>query len=593
MKKNVINWKLKNKMLFSFIIVALIPVIVLGIYSYNVASNSIQEKSSIHGETISKDINERFHSLMLEAAMVTRHVIGDYELERILRKDYEMYDFPMYEKTQDIKQYQYYFNHLMNIYTSIDHLLLKPMNQPLTIGHSNRQNTFFTNQNQNHEQKWYQDTIDADGYWVYTDLHLEESMESSPEVISISRLIKDSANQQPLAIMKIMLESKTFQDVLDEKEAESDFTFVAFDEKGQAIAKSDGFPLDDAQRVKDTSEEITYDDSTYLVMNHLSTDTSWEVYALADQSLLLNELQPIKRGLTYILILTVVVAAAVAYILSSGLVRPIQHLKDSMNKVAYGKWKHLKVHEGPDEIGELAKHYNEMLMTLEDHVNLIVEKERQKKDLEFKSLKSQINPHFLYNTLNTIKWCIYLEDRELADEMISSLIYVFKFISKRKDDMIPIKEEKEFLQQYLRIMEIRYDHEFEVNWNFDAGIDGYEIPVMILQPLVENAIVHGLEKESGPKKIWLNGQLNENGIHIVVEDNGIGQPLKDQHNKGLKFSSVGLKNVKNRLQLIYHQDFDYQVDSKRDVGTRVEISFPAIEKENCYEGDHDHESIIS
>lgn len=545
---------------------ALLPMMVFGIYSYKIASNHIQEKALSFGENVTKDIHTKLNAFIQEAATVTRYMIGESEFEALLNKDYSTYRYPLYERTQDIKQYNSYLNHLMNLYVDMDYALILPLNQPYSIGYSNRGNTFFSGKNEYLHNAWYKKTIEADGYWVYTGLHMEEKINGNPSVISISRLIKDSTTQQPLAVVKIMIDQRSLEGVLNLQEKKGDFSFLLLDENNQLIGKSNHYPTNLIDHENQLQE--------YLVSQNVSDVTGWKVYAAVNKDLLLGELNPIKIGLIWLVIFTILISILLSYVLSASLVRPIEKLKESMNQIVVGKWDRLTIEERNDEIGDLTKHYNKMLKRLDRYVNLLIEQEKKKKDLEYKSLQAQINPHFLYNTLNTIKWCAYLEEPELVNKMIDSLVFILKFISKRNDDLITIEEEMEFLENYLAIMEVRFQDGYTLYWEFSEEIKECKIPLLLLQPLVENAIVYGMEKEDGECNIWLRGKVQANRLIIEVEDNGVGFTDEKVVSNGTKFSSVGLKNVKERIKLIYEDEGHISIYSVPNQGTKVRIELP-------------------
>lgn len=550
--------------MLSFIILTLFPMLVFGVHAYNTASNHMQEKTLSFGENITKDLNTKFNTLIQEAASMTRYMIGDKELEILLNKEYSSYEYPLYEKTQDMRKYTFYMNHLMNLYLEMDYSLIIPLNQPYTIGYSNRGNTFFSDYKQYYIDSWYQKTIKAEGYWLYTGLKKEEQISGRPSVISISRLIKDSTTQQPLAVVKVMIDQNSLADILNLQEKKGDFSFLLLDEKNEPIAKSNHYP----------DKLLDNDKNNYLISQSESDLTGWKVYAAVNKNLLLGKLDPIKLGLVWLVVITTIISISLSYLLSSSLVRPIEKLKESMNKVVVGKWDRLALEERNDEIGDLTKHYNKMLMRLDRYVKLVIEQEKQKKDLEYKSLQSQINPHFLYNTLNTIRWCAYLEEPDLVNQIIDSLVYILRFISKRSDDLITIEEEKEFLEHYLAIMKIRFKDQYTVHWQFSEEINDCKIPFLLLQPLVENAIVYGMEKEEAECTIWLRGFVQKDRLIIEVEDNGVGFESGKSLPKGAKFSSIGLKNVKERIELIYGRDGELIIDSVPNQGTKVRLELP-------------------
>ncbi|MYL54648.1 HAMP domain-containing protein [Pontibacillus yanchengensis] len=564
--------KYRHKLMIAFTVIALFPMSIFGVYAYQSAVSHTKEKALTYGRTMATDLNSTYNEWIQDSITLTRSMIGDPQLETLLKKDFESYQYPVYEKVQDKKSYQYYLNHTMNVYPSVDYVLLYPLKQPYTIGYSN-QNVLVSEEN-NGNDRWYEKTMSAEGYWVYTGLHKESQIVEDPKVVSISRLIKDSQTQEPLGVIKVMYNSQSIYNLLNQKARTSNFSFLLTNDNGETMATSEhveeGFGGVIAQGEND--DEVSYKDQSYFITSSTSDETGWTVYAISDRDQLFQQLNSIKKIFLYLLIGTIVGSIVLAYLISSRLVRPLEHLKSSMSQLTTGEWKQIPDPNRKDEIGDLTYHYNDMLTRLDEYVALLVQKEKQKKDLEYKSLQSQINPHFLFNTLNNIKWCVYLNQPDLVNRMIDSLVYIFKFISKRSDDMIPLSEEEEFLHHYLQIMKIRFDGEFEVIWEMNEDVKDMEVPILLIQPLLENAIIHGMEKENEDRMIWLRAYSKApNRVIIEVEDNGVGFSEDRPQQKGVKFSSIGFDNVKERVRLMYGNQGSITVQSKANEGTIVTL----------------------
>ncbi|WP_197063044.1 sensor histidine kinase [Pontibacillus marinus] len=558
--------------MIAFTVIALFPMSIFGVYAYQSAVSHTKEKALTYGRTMATDLNSTFNQWIQDSVTLTRSMIGDPQLEALLKKDFDSYQYPVYEKVQDKKSYQYFLNHTMNVYPNVDYVLLFPLNQPYTIGYSN-QNLLISEEN-NEDDGWYKKTMKANGYWVYTGLHKESQIVEQPKVVSISRLIKDPQTQEPLGIIKVMYNQQSINNLLNQKARNSNFSFLLTNENGEMMATSEHIEkgFDKALSPSENDEEVLFNDQSYFITSSTSDETGWTVYAISNRNQLFQQLNSIKEIFLYLLIGTTIGSIVFAYLVSSRLVRPLEHLKSSMTKLTTGEWKQIPNPNRKDEIGDLTYHYNDMLTRLDEYVTLLVEKEKQKKDLEYKSLQSQINPHFLFNTLNNIKWCVYLNQPDLVNKMIDSLVYIFRFISKRSDDMIPLSEEEEFLYHYLQIMQIRFDGEFEVSLDINEEVKEIEVPILLLQPLLENAIIHGMEKESEDRHISLRAYLKApNRVIIEVEDNGVGFFEDRPQQKGVKFSSIGFENVKERVRLMYGDQGAISVESKANEGTIVTL----------------------
>jgi two-component system sensor histidine kinase YesM len=249
-----------------------------------------------------------------------------------------------------------------------------------------------------------------------------------------------------------------------------------------------------------------------------------------------------------------------------------------------------------DEFVVLVHAFNVML----DRINLLIEErtrdEAAKKEYKFKALQSQINPHFLYNTLHSINSLIDLNRVEQIPTVIHSLVQLFQYTMDKQSEFVRIRTELTGLQHYVAIQKIRYRNKFEVRYS--VGERMLDLPTLkfILQPIVENAIFHGIEESAGGL-ITIGGEVDEDSrtVLLFVEDNGVGMPEERLESllaprasgpaptasarlRGL--NSIGLRNVHERLQLYFGADYGLRIYSREQAGTRVEIRFPIIHNED-------------
>lgn len=269
---------------------------------------------------------------------------------------------------------------------------------------------------------------------------------------------------------------------------------------------------------------------------------------------------------------------------SSLLIKPIKNLLASMNRVKTGNFKEMVKVEYKDEIGELCLHYNEMISYINNLLNQVYALEIGEKIAELKALQAQINPHFLYNTLDTIYWKAMAGDNKGVQQMIHALSKLFRLALNVGKEFFQVRQERELIGYYLLLQEKRYKNKLQYNLNFNLDILYYEIPKLILQPFVENAIVHGIETEDKPTTVDISGFMDGDKIHFIIKDNGAGMPeevLKKLLDPNIDKNSVpdkggyGIKNVINRLSLYYEDHYTLDIQSKLGVGTEINILLPA------------------
>jgi two-component system sensor histidine kinase YesM len=231
-----------------------------------------------------------------------------------------------------------------------------------------------------------------------------------------------------------------------------------------------------------------------------------------------------------------------------------------------------------DELGELEKRFNEMRSRINNLIAEIYRAENTKKEAQFKALQAQINPHFLYNTLDTINWMAINQDAYDVSSIITALSKFFRLTLNAGNEIITVREEIEIVKQYLYIQKIRYDDELEVQYYIDENVLDYNTVKLSLQPLIENALKHGIQHSDRPGKIELRARLRDDSfIEMRVLDNGSGLKKETQAlaDVSLDKSGYGLKNVLERLVLHFGTECVIEIKDGIEIGVEVVIIWPA------------------
>lgn len=222
---------------------------------------------------------------------------------------------------------------------------------------------------------------------------------------------------------------------------------------------------------------------------------------------------------------------------------------------------------------------------LHQQMDEIRKNEHEKRKMEKKLLQSQINPHFLYNTLDSVIWMIESGEYSGAEEMVSLLAKFFRVSLSRGDDIISLEKELEHATSYLAIQNIRFKDKFEFNVDADKRLLCYMCPKLVIQPLLENAIYHGMDGKYDDGEISINIYEKNKKIYIDVVDNGLGMSAEQvdyiMHNKvvsGKRGSGIGVKNVDERIKLIYGDEYGVEIISEPDEGTTARIIIPEMEE---------------
>jgi two-component system sensor histidine kinase YesM len=261
------------------------------------------------------------------------------------------------------------------------------------------------------------------------------------------------------------------------------------------------------------------------------------------------------------------IALAFSYFISGTITRPLLRLKKMMLDWTLGARKFPDSFD-KDEVGVIGETFRRIIFENDELNAKLIRSELNEKEAELRALQSQIKPHFLYNTLDSIYWMAILNDNNQVAQMAESLSESFKLSLNKGKETILVFNELRHIEHYLRIQNIRFNNRFLYIQEVDETILGMEIMKLLLQPLVENAIYHGLEPRIGEGIITLTGVRDGQHLVFTVEDNGVGMDDLSRMEQG-----YGLRNVKDRLRLYYGECSSLNITSRPGEGTRVELSF--------------------
>ena len=340
------------------------------------------------------------------------------------------------------------------------------------------------------------------------------------------------------------------------------------------------YNLDEGGHYDENMEML--DNNIYILTELIQDDIQYYIYyqTRSMNSLKLQLNAQVERFmlvfgvmLAVILLLVLLIAAQTV----SGIVRPIERLRQVTGAVAHGDFEARAETTGPAEIAELSGSVNDMTVHLEAMVSKIKEDESKMRHAELRLLQEQINPHFLYNTLDTIVWLIESDSTDEAVDMVVSLSQFFRLVLSHGAEYISIREEEQHVRSYHDIL----DYEVDI----DSAIYPYKILKLTLQPLVENALYHGIKYKRAMGKITITGRMQERRIVLTVQDNGVGmepeklahlrreieRPCKDTE------GGFGLANVNERIRMYFGDYYGMQIDSVQGQGTTVTVSIPALQ----------------
>lgn len=290
----------------------------------------------------------------------------------------------------------------------------------------------------------------------------------------------------------------------------------------------------------------------------------------------------------YIVSVTALITAVVVlviFLLVRQQTRPLYKLVENMRGVREGSLDHPAKVEGTTEIRELSSTYNTMLSELQKYIDKLMDVEKAKREAEIHSLQMQINPHYIYNTLASVKWLIWQGDKEKSVQVIDAFIRLLRNTISNKAEFITLKEEIENLKDYVIINQTRYGNSVNVEFYVLPDCEEQRIPKLILQPFVENAFFHAFPQgQKGTISVFT--RMSSEQLKVEIVDNGIGmdnqtvRTLLDKNQVQKEhFTGIGVNNVDDRMKLIYGQDYGILIESEKGEGTKVTICFPEKKEE--------------
>lgn len=604
MKKGLFkNFKFKNirfreRMLLIYIIGGIIPFLLAILYS-NARSRTIMldQTKAAEMEEISLICSSISQSMRV-AEQASEHIYGDEEVRQIIsklkNKEYKSQeDFERECRDMDfIDEYIDYFQE------NIADIKIYVENMDRI---SNRYITFVDSDTMK-SKHWYNYTFSYEGkpYWSY-DLD-KKSMQNK---MQLTRCIPNEKGET-LGILQIVLEMNEITEKLYQREEgtailfESDEVIDRNFKIGKAEEQIIGGMID--LKKEEDSRLMRYGTQRHLLTYHrIYGSSNREYYTVASIQDYRNIMSNVSR--TNFVSLTTV---AVGLVISVGLIlffsvlfeNRIQILFQQMHRVATGEYDQVEPLEGTDEIGliygELEQMMKEIQVLTEQVVQEQVQKERlhtRQKEVEFKMLADQINPHFIYNTLETIRMKAKMNRQPEIEELVKMLAKIMRRNIQAGPQMVTLGSELELIENYLVIQKYRFgDRIFsKVEVDDDVDLNCMVIP-LIMQPFVENAFVHGLESVDGEGMLGIQVMLKGEEIFIIIEDNGAGispsslAEIQKELREGASAESrhVGINNVNQRIRIMYGDKYGVTVDSRIGKGTRITLCFPANPLDKSY-----------
>lgn len=443
-------------------------------------------------------------------------------------------------------------------------------------------------------QEWYARALEQPGTSVITSSHVQHAIRGErPWVITLSRMIEGDGGKKGVVFIDLNY-SAISELCANSNIGEKGYVFI-LDQDGAIVYHPQQQQLYNELQTENTGlvmehageEENTYesaDGRLYTISR--SRKTGWTVAGCMNADELLRSSKDTQSIYVFTAAALVVVSLVLSSFIARNITLPIQKLRDSMKKVQEGDFTAAEVEvSAENEIGSLTRSFNVMTRRIEELMEENVHEQEEKRRSELRALQSQINPHFLYNTLDSIIWMAEGKKNEEVVLMTASLARLLRQSINNEDELVTIGQEMEYVKNYLTIQKMRYKDKLEYEIDVAPSILHVKIIKLVLQPLIENAIYHGLKYKETKGTLRVRGYQHGSRAVVDIIDDGVGMDAEtlshfyDEHKVNYRSNGVGVYNVQKRLKLYYGDDYGLTCTSRQGAGTTVTVMIPMKQEE--------------
>ena len=417
-------------------------------------------------------------------------------------------------------------------------------------------------------------------------------LQDNAQVFSLVRNIVDLSKFNSIGSLVLNIEVRYLSNILNERQLGESGSIILMDSNGVVISGKDMPFIRKTMPHLFLNNVITQNEGTFvtningipmLIAYDSSDYTGWKMFGMVPLSELNKDIATNQATLVFIGFIGLVISLILSIYFASKITAPISNLMAAMIKVEKGNLDVAFEDNNFRETKELGEGFQMMQKNLRDLISKLYEGELRKKEAEYKALQAQINPHFLYNTLETINYMLLIDERYEESKLVTYLGDLLRYSIKKGEDSVSLEEDIEQIEKYLYIQKARFGDRLSYELFIDSSTRNCQILKFLIQPLVENSIIHGIEAKRGNGIVKISSTLLDNCLHILVEDNGIGMS-EEQLDKILiedtahvvdrRNTKLGVNNVNRRIMKYYGDNYGLKVSSKINNGTKIVIVLP-------------------
>lgn len=591
--RRYLDSSLKSKMLLLFFALIMSMLLAIGITSFNQYSQASTQRTITYNLQVIKQVIRNINYFTDDMDSIVTFANYNTDIQTLLQET-------------SASSAQNFSSTIKNIELLDDIVSQRPNIASIFILGRNKRvigNTQNERINQKYDffgQAWYKQAVENSGDSIYISPHEQNYViDSTKYVISLCRSINSFDTTDVLGVMMIDLNLQALDEICRNVQLGKNGYIFIVDHQGNLIFHPDGIqgqdPADDSKSQSDSilipavlgTESGSFTQEVHREVQQITyqkiDSTGWVVVAVTPYREIVDDISKTRNSLILIGIICLMVTFLITLLISAAITRPLRDLEKRMEAAEQGDLAVRNVEYPHDEVGKLSRKMDSMLEKISGLMQDVVHEQEAKRKSEMKALQAQINPHFLYNTLDSIVWMAETNNRDVV-LMTEALARLFRITLSRGEDQISLEQELEHVRNYLIIQSIRYVNKFDYSIDCDASLYSCRVLKLILQPLVENSIYHGIKNKRQMGHIRITASEMERKLLIEVTDNGIGMTpekaanllLESQTGRRRNQGGIGVLNVHERIQLYYGQEYGLKFVSMPGEGTTVQIWLPLV-----------------
>lgn len=583
MKKSILMRfrSIRTSIIFSFTLLIVFSLMIFLLLSLRFTRETVLENSTEYTSQLIGQVNNDIDSYIDHMENISFIVAGNSDV-----RDYLFLQELSGEREMELRErIAGVFKTITDTRSDIANIGLLPQNRECLINRGSAKLNPFIEVS---ELSWYQEAVAAGGNTVVSSSHVQNAIYGSYDwVVTLSCNIAGGEKQETGGVFFVDLNYSAISDLCERLSLGNRGYIYILDRNGGIVYHPQqqliysGMKQELISEVMESGESsfLTEDGRLYTISR--SEQTGWIVVGVSMVSELMRRADEARKIYLLIALALFMAALALAYLLSDEITKPVKSLEKSMKEVEKGNFAPavMEVRE-ENEIGHLTRNFNMMTEEIRKLMEQRDQEQQIKRKSELKALQAQINPHFLYNTLDSIIWMAEWGKNQEVVRMTSSLAKLLRRSISNEQEAVTVAEEVEYTETYLTIQKMRYKDKLEYEILVDPEILQERVIKLILQPLVENAIYHGIKYKEGKGLIRIRGFRQDERMVLQVQDDGKGMEpetlahIFEKHTRDTRSNGVGLNNVNERIQLYYGDDYGISFRSSPGEGTEATITLP-------------------